>query len=188
MNGKGQIVSSKTKATTDNVVKWYALYVGSRAEKKVEEELSRKGIENYLPLRTTLRRWSDRKKLVDMPLIPGYIFVRILYKNYLQVLQTSHVVGFVRFESKPAVIPDRQIDFLKRMLKQSDYAWEVSSEQFVPGQIVEIIAGPFIGLEAELMVIKGKKRVGVRIEQINNVLLVDVPTEDLILKNLTQSG
>jgi transcription antitermination factor NusG len=174
---------SKPKASSDQVEKWYALYVSSRAEKKVEAELTKKGVENYLPLKTTLRRWSDRKKWVEMPLIPGYIFVRIILKNYLTALQTNHVVAFVRFEGKPAVIPDRQIDFLKRMLKQTDYSWEVSAEKFAPGQLVEIIAGPFIGLEAELIAIKGKKRVGVRIEQINNVLLVDIPTDDLVIKS-----
>jgi transcriptional antiterminator RfaH len=174
---------AKPKPASDNVEKWYALYVSSRAEKKVEVELTKKGIENYLPLKTTLRRWSDRKKWVKMPLIPGYIFVRILFKNYLMALQTNHVVAFVRFEGKPAFIPDRQIDFLKRMLKQTDYTWEVTTEQFTPGQMVEIIAGPFIGMEAELIAIKGKKRVGVRIEQINNVLLVDIPTDDLVVKS-----
>lgn len=171
----------KQTPEADSEMKWFAVYVDSRAEKKVEQELTFKGIENYLPLKTTLRRWSDRKKMVDMPLIPGYIFVRIVYKNYLSVLQTRHVVGFVRFEGKPASIPDRQIDFLKRMLKQTDYSWEVSVEKFEPGQQVEIIAGPFIGLQAELMAIRGKKRVAVRIEQINNVLFVDIPMDDLMV-------
>jgi transcription antitermination factor NusG len=175
----------RQKPAPEKEVRWYAVYVDSRAEKKVEKELTNKGIENYLPLKTTLRRWSDRKKLVDLPLIPGYIFVRILYKSYLSVLQTQHIVGFVRFEGKPAAIPERQIDFLKRMLKQTEYSWEVSVERFTPGQLVEIIAGPFIGLQAELIAIKGKKRVGVRIEQINNVLLVDIPMEDLTVINLT---
>jgi transcription antitermination factor NusG len=175
--------SIKAPLSSDHVEKWYALYVSSRAEKKVEDELTKKGVENYLPLKTTLRRWSDRKKWVEMPLIPGYIFVRIMYKYYLTALQTNHVVAFVKFEGKPAIIPDKQIDFLKRMLKQTEYNWEISVEQLVPGQIVEIIAGPFIGLEAELISIKGKKRVGVRIEQINNVLLVDIPMEDLVVKH-----
>ena len=174
--------ADKTPPSYDHVEKWYALYVNSRAEKKVREELSKKGIENYLPLKTTLRKWSDRKKMVEMPLIPGYIFVRIQYKNYIPVLQTQHVVAFVRFENRPAIIQEDQIDFLKRMLKQSDYTWEVTTEQFTPGQTVEIIAGPFIGLQAELIAVKGKKRVAVRIEQINNVLLVDIPMEDLIIK------
>jgi transcription antitermination factor NusG len=159
--------------------KWYAIYVSSRAEKKVDSELSLKGIESFVPLKKSLRKWSDRKKWVDMPLIPGYCFVKIIFKNYLPVLQTNHVVGFVRFEGQPAVIQENQIDFLKRMLKQNDYSWEITKEKLVPGKKVEIIAGPFIGMVAELIAIKGKKRVGVRIEQINNILLVDIPMEDL---------
>jgi len=118
-----------------------------------------------------------------MPLIPGYCFVKIVFKNYLSVLQTNHVVAFVRFEAKPAAIPDGQIDFLKRMLKQSDYSWEITQEQLKPGQKVEIIAGPFIGIEAELVFLKGKKRVVVRIEQIDNSVIVDITMEDLSVKS-----
>ena len=160
-------------------LQWYAIYVGSRAEKKVDAALNEKGMKSFLPLKKSLRKWSDRRKWVDMPLIPGYCFVRIDIRNYIHVLQTNHVVGFVRFEGKPAVIRDQQIEFLKRMLKQSDYTWEITHEEFTPGQKVEIIAGPFIGLEAELISIKGKKRVVVRIEQISNTLIIDIPQEDI---------
>ena len=162
--------------------KWYAIYVSSRAEKKVDAELTQQGIESFVPLKRTLRRWSDRKKWVDLPLIPGYCFVKIDYKNHLPIVQTNHVVAFVKFEGKPAVIQDQQIDFLKRMLKQSDYEWEVTQETLSPGQTVEIIAGPFIGLEAELIGLKGKKRVGIRIEQINNIILIDIPLTDITVK------
>ncbi|MBP7505813.1 MAG: UpxY family transcription antiterminator [Prolixibacteraceae bacterium] len=168
-------------STLPDTPQWYAIYVNSRAEKKVEADLAAKGVEVFLPLKMSLRKWSDRKKWVEMPLIPGYCFVRISLKENLRVLQTTHVVGFVRFEGKPARIQDRQIEFLKRMLKQSDYDWEITHEEFMPGQTVEIVAGPFIGLEAELMAIKGKKRVGVRIEQINNTLFVDIPMSDLVV-------
>jgi transcription antitermination factor NusG len=130
-------------------------------------------------LKKSLRKWSDRKKWVDLPLIPGYCFVKIDFRFYLSVLQTQHVVAFVKFEGKPAIIRENQIDFLKRMLKQTDYTWEITKEKLVPGQKVEIVAGPFIGMEAELIALKGKKRVGVRIDQIHNTLLVDIPMEDV---------
>jgi transcription antitermination factor NusG len=176
------LLSHLPPKASDESLKWYAVYVSSRAEKKVDAELTNKGIASFLPLKRTLRRWSDRKKWVDLPLIPGYCFVRTDYRNYLAVLQTNHVVAFVRFEGKPAIIQDQQIDFLKRMLKQSDYEWEVTQETLVPGQIVEIIAGPFIGLEAELISLKGKKRLGVRIEQINNTIFIDIPLTDVAVK------
>ena len=60
---------------------WYAVYTTSRAEKKVKQRLDESGIENYLPLRTEIRIWSDRKKKVSLPLIPGYIFVRIAVED-----------------------------------------------------------------------------------------------------------
>ncbi len=162
---------------------WYAIHIRSRAEKKVEEELLRKNIETFLPMKRSLRHWSDRKKWVDLPLIPGYCFVRAGEGAHQAVLQTRHVAGFVRFGGKPAVIPENQILFLKRMLKQSDYAWEVTGEPLSPGQIVEITAGPMIGLEAELISLKGKSRVGIRIIQISNNFLVDIPLTDVAARN-----
>ena len=61
----------------ESVFSWYAVYTAARAEKKVKERLDQIGIENYLPLRTEYRVWSDRKKKVSVPLISGYIFVHI---------------------------------------------------------------------------------------------------------------
>ena len=58
----------------ESVFSWYAVYTAARAEKKVKERLDQIGIENYLPLRTEYRVWSDRKKKVSVPLISGYIF------------------------------------------------------------------------------------------------------------------
>ena len=179
----GTLLSRPPASKAKEPPQWYAIYVNSRAEKKVEAELTAKGVEAFLPLKKTLRKWSDRKKWVDLPLIPGYCFVKIALQDNLRVLQTTHVVGFVRFEGRPARIQDKQIEFLKRMLKQSDYDWEITHEEFIPGQTVEIIAGPFIGLEAELISIKGKKRVGVRIEQISNTLFVDIPMADLAIRS-----
>ena len=59
---------------------WHAIYVHSRAEKKVHVELTLKGIESFLPLHRKLRQWSDRKKWVEIPLISGYVFVHITRK------------------------------------------------------------------------------------------------------------
>lgn len=158
---------------------WYAIYTRSRAEKKVYDELRLRDIEAFLPLQRKLRRWSDRKKWVDMPLIPGYCFVRITRKEYDIVLHTANVVCYVTFEGKAAVILDEQIDFLKRMLHQSDKEIEVSHDAFTLGQKVEVIAGPFIGMKGELVEIRGKRRFILRIGQINTVFSVEIPYEDL---------
>jgi transcription antitermination factor NusG len=159
--------------------KWYAIYVKPRAEKKVAEGLDEIGIEHFLPLRRTLRTWSDRKKWVDLPLIPGYCFVYITEKESLNVLKVNHVLTYVRYLGKPAVIPDNQIEFLKRMLEVTDVRYEITDQMPEAGQAVEIIAGPFIGLQAEFMKVKRKSMVFIRIEQISNVIIVEIPVANL---------
>lgn len=160
--------------------KWYACCTRSRAEKKVALLLEQKGIENWVPINRVLQRWSDRKKWVDKPLIPGYCFVRILPKEYLSVLQTEHVVCFVKFEGRLAAISDSQIDFLKRMLRQTDYQWEMTREKPKPGQKVEIIAGPLIGFTAELVNYKNSRQICVRLDQIDYAFVVQLPLTDIV--------
>jgi transcription antitermination factor NusG len=158
---------------------WYAVYTRSRAEKKVFNDLTLQGIEVFLPLQRKLRKWSDRKKWVEIPLMSGYCFVHITRKEYDQVLQNANVVCYITFEGKAAVIRDSQIDFLKRMLHMADVKVEVSHEKLIPGQKVEVIAGPLIGMRGELVESRGKHRFILRIEQIDTVFSVEVPEADL---------
>ena len=84
-----------------NSKSWYAIYVNSRHEKCVYNELKRKNIESSLPLTSVIRQWSDRKKKVEIPLFRGYVFVNINIQNEkLDVLQTEGVVKFVSFGNK----------------------------------------------------------------------------------------
>lgn len=159
---------------------WHAVYTRSRAEKKVQLELEYQGIENYLPLQRQLRKWSDRKKWVEVPLISGYIFVRIDRYQYDKVLQTFGVVSYVRFEGTAAIIPDIQIEMIKRMLHQNEIEISVSNEKFEKGDKIEVLAGPLIGLKGILVEQKGKKRVALLIEQLNLSLTFDVPIADII--------
>jgi transcription antitermination factor NusG len=84
---------------------WYAVYTKPRSEKKLADLLNDKGIEAYLPMRRTLKQWSDRKKMVDEPLITSYVFVHVFRKNYFEVLNTPGAVKYIWFCGKPAVIP-----------------------------------------------------------------------------------
>jgi len=79
---------------------WYAVYVRSRYEKKVNRDFIDKRIECFLPLLETWRQWSDRKKKVSEPLFRGYVFVRIDMKSeHIKVLDTEGVVASSRTES-----------------------------------------------------------------------------------------
>jgi len=165
-----------TEINTPHPKKWYVVYTRSRAEKKVFQELQFKNIECYLPLQKKLRQWKDRKKWVEMPLIPGYCFVHIGRHEYDVVLQTNHVVGYVTFEGKAVVIPGEQISGLKQMLKQYEFDVAVSPGNLKKGKVVEIIAGALSGLCGELVQIRGKNRFILRIEQINTIFHVEIPS------------
>jgi transcription antitermination factor NusG len=160
---------------------WHVVYTRSRAEKKVQTELSIKNIENFLPMQKRLRQWKDRKKWVEMPLMSGYCFVNINRKEYDIVLQTNNVVGYVRFEGKAAIVPETQIDSLKQMLKQFDFEVTITSENFVPGKLVEVIEGPMIGLRGELVKAHGKNKFIIRFNQIKSVVSVEIPANHLSL-------
>jgi transcription antitermination factor NusG len=160
---------------------WHVVYTRSRAEKKVQLELTIKQIENFLPMQKKLRQWKDRKKWVEMPLMSGYCFVNITKKEYDLVLQTNNVVSYVRFEGKAAIIPDDQIDSIKKMLKQYDFEVNVTSDNFAPGKMVEVIEGPMIGLKGELVKAQGKNKFIIRLNQINSVVSVEVPANHLSL-------
>ncbi|HLN74529.1 MAG: UpxY family transcription antiterminator [Methylococcaceae bacterium] len=159
---------------------WHAVYVKSRAEKKAQLDLQTQGIETFLPLQRKLRQWSDRKKWVEMPLIAGYLFVKICRKEYDQVLQSSNVVTYVRFEGKAAIVPDVQIEYLKLMLSQQDTEVELTREKLKPGQTVEVVAGPFIGLKGKLQKIKGKSKVAVELEQLGYSAMVEIEVQNII--------
>lgn len=160
---------------------WQVIYTRSRSEKKVLAELKYKNIECFLPLQKKLRRWKDRKKWVEIPLISGYCFVHISRMEYDEVLITDNVVCYITFEGKAAVIPDYQIDALKQMLKQNDFEVSVSQENFEPGKRVEIIEGPLIGLRGELLKARGKNKFILRLTQINNTFSIEIPAAQISL-------
>ncbi len=115
-----------------------------------------------------------------MPLISGYLFVHASRKEYDQVLQSNYVVSYVRFEGKAAIIPDSQIEYLKLMLKQDSSEIEITREPLKPGQMIEVVAGPLIGLKGKLQKIKGKNKVAIELEQLGYSALVEILTEDII--------
>ena len=97
-------------------INWYAIYVKSKHEFVANEELGKKGIESYLPRIKKLRQWKDRKKLVEFPLFPGYLFVRVNPNpsDFVRVLKARGVVSLVSAEAGcPVAVSNEEIDSLK---------------------------------------------------------------------------
>jgi len=165
-------------------VPWYALYSRPRHEKKLADLLNEKGIEAYVPVRKVLKQWSDRKKMVEEPLIRSYCFVRARPEWYFEALNTHGAVRYVWFGGKPAPIPDRQITTL-RILAGSNLEVEQVSCNLKPGTNVKITAGPLIGAIGELMSVSGKNKVIIRIDHLTTVLSVTI--SPLLLEKLPEN-
>jgi transcriptional antiterminator RfaH len=156
------------------VPKWYAIYTRPRAEKQIYTRLVEKDVETYLPLQKTYRQWSDRKKLIEKPLLSSYVFVKVIPADFPLVYKTDGVVKFVSFEGRPVAIPQKQIDNL-RLLIDSNAEVEVTSEKFEKGDEVEVITGSLIGLTGELIKTGHKKIVIIRIDKLEQNILVTIP-------------
>jgi len=175
MNLQEKGAESVKRDTVRPESKWYAIYTASRAEKQIYERLIQKGIETFLPLQKTYRIWSDRKKLIEKPLITSYLFVKIRNRQFPEVYTTPGVVRFISFEGVPAPIPQNQIDNL-RILIDSDAEIEVTSEKYSKGDFVEVVRGSMIGLTGELIKIGNHNRVIIRIDRLDQNIIVKIPT------------
>jgi len=152
---------------------WFVLQTRYRFEKKVAAQLSGKGIEVFLPLRKENRDWSDRQKLVTVPLFPGYAFVRSARSVALRllVLQTAGVMGFVSFAGTAAVVPQKQIEDLQLLLAEEV---PFSLYPFLrAGQRVRIRGGCLDGVEG-LLAQRDKGKLVISIESIQRSLAIEI--------------
>ncbi len=126
--------------------KWFALYTKSRHEKVVDQELRKKGVETFLPLRRVTRHWSDRKKIIEDPLFKGYLFTHVALRDRLTVLNTAGVVGFVGIRrAEPFEVREKDIWTIRRFLQE-----EIQMDPFPylrEGRRVYIRSGPLKGAE-----------------------------------------
>ena len=98
---------------------WYVLHTKPRSEKKVEEELLSLGIHAYCPTRSEYRLWSDRKKRIEIPLLPSMVLVNIDDKYINRVFESSLVVRYMFWLGKRAVVRQSEVDILKKYLNGS---------------------------------------------------------------------
>jgi transcription termination/antitermination protein NusG len=129
-----------------NTAHWFALYTKSRHEKLVDRELTKKGLETFLPLRKITRHWSDRKKIIEDPLFKGYLFVRLPLKERWTVLNTVGAVRFIgRSAADPTEVPERELQMIRKFIES-----EIQVDPFPylkEGQRVYLRSGPFKGME-----------------------------------------
>jgi transcription termination/antitermination protein NusG len=158
---------------------WFAIQTRSRHEKKVATQLAEKQITAYLPLLKTIHRWSDRRKPVEQPLFPGYVFVQIPRRDQprVGVLRTSGVVRFVGIQGEGIPIPDKEIENIQTLLS-TDAPFGLFP--FLrTGQKVRIRGGYLDGIEGILVAKNSDRSVVVSVELIQRSLAIRVSGFDL---------
>jgi transcription antitermination factor NusG len=160
--------------------RWYAAYTCAHHEKKVAAQLKRRAVQSFLPLYETVRRWKDRRVRVELPLFPGYIFVRIALKDRLQVLEIPSVVRLVGFNGHPCALANEEVETLHngltRRLRAQPHPYLTS------GRRVRIIAGPLCGLEGILLRKQNNHSVVLSLDLLQRSIIVNVGLVDVELQ------
>ena len=150
---------------------WYAVHTRPRHEKKVVQELQERGITTFLPMSAEVRRWSDRRKVVEVPLFPCYAFVQIAPtpEMRLEVLGPYGVLGFVG-PHHGTPVPTSQIEDIRALVLSKV---PIASEAYIKaGQRVRVCSGALQGMEGVVVGARGARRLVVSIDAIQRSVSV----------------
>ena len=139
--------------------RWFAIRVGNRKEKVVAKQLNREGIETYLPLRDRPFHYKSKTGVRQIPLLGGYLFVKISSRESWQVLQPSFVFGCVKLGKDRRQIKKAELDVLRKLSTDNSLEWVVEDklQELEPGSLVEICRGPLAGVRGHYINAKNKK-------------------------------
>jgi len=126
-------------------VQWHVIYTRPRTERQIAKRLEEIGIETFLPFYKEVRKWSDRKKKIEVPLFPSYIFVKVDHVSKSKVFSVKNVVKFISIDGRPLVVREQEIINIKRILY--DDLEVVPEDYFHEGMKVRITRGQFQGFE-----------------------------------------
>lgn len=158
------------KNTAEQVV-WYALYTRHQHERIVAGSLMARGFEVFLPLYEVIRRWSDRRKKINLPLFPCYVFVSASLNRKADILATAGIYGFVSFAGHPAPITPSEIDNLRRMVRLAS----IEPHPFLRyGDWIRVKCGPLEGIEGFLLRRRGSARLVISVEMLQKSAAVEI--------------
>ncbi len=157
--------------------RWYAAYTSANHEKRVAEQMLAHDVEHFLPTYSSLRRWKDRSVKLELPLFPGYVFVRMALGERLQILNLHGVASLVSFCGVPACLPEAEINVLRASLAKG-----VAAEPhpyLAAGKKVCLLSGPLAGLTGIVVRRKSGARLVVSVNLIQRAMAVELNEADL---------
>jgi transcription elongation factor/antiterminator RfaH len=152
------------------LLEWYIFYTFPKAEKVIKQELERRNYDVCLPLQKVIRQWKDRKKIIETPLFPNYIFVKTIKTQIYHIAANPKIIKFVAFEGKPAKLKEADIEFIKSACQCGD----VYLSNVKKGDKIRINSGLLRGHEGVLVESDGKKRFGLLLKEISQMIIIDL--------------
>lgn len=162
-------------------VHWWAVRTRANFERVVDEQLSRRALESFLPTYRTFSRRTDRKKVISLPLFGGYLFVHVDLSDFdkrVAILRARGVAKIVGGPEGPEPVPDDQVLSVRRLCT-SDRLLEPWGKLEV-GKRVRIVSGGLSGVTGVVADIKGKnKKIICNIELLGRAVATELRPEDL---------
>ena len=157
---------------------WHALYTRSRHEKRVAQRLRKMGVDAFLPLAKVMSRWKDRRKLVQKPLFPCYLFFRSDEVTLFDIAQERGVVRILGANfTDPTIVDEPIVDSLKKLVTSGLFVERCASIK--KGERARVVRGPLKGLEGILIATKRQLRLVIWVKFISSGASVEVGAEDV---------
>ena len=165
----------------DGKAHWFVAYVRSCCEKKCAQMLAEYGYECYLPVQKEWRQWSDRRKLVDKPLLPRMIFVHCTRPERVKSMElVPYLSGYITLDGPytPAIVRDDDMERFRRFVECSGRSVTITRETLAPGDRVRVMDGPLEGIECELVSVSGTRCLATKVGLLGNAY-VELTRESL---------
>ena len=166
----------------DKTYKWYIIYTKNQHERKVHNDVKYLNIQTFFPTVKKVRFWSDRKKTIEIPLFPNYLFLKLSNKEYISILQHPSVIQFVKDGNNLSTITEKQIRTIQIIVnEQMEYF--ISNNNPQKGSEVKILKGPLKDLSGKVVHLSSKTYAIVQLNQIRQSIYVKIDKNTLAICN-----
>lgn len=170
-------ISSDIELSAPAQARWYAVYTCANHEKRVAEQFAGRDLEHFLPQYESVRQWKDRRVRVQLPLFPGYLFVRLALRERLRVLQVPGVARLVGFHGSPTPLPEEDMTRIREFLGHGRRA--EPHPYLSAGRRARVVRGPLAGMEGIVLHRKNRSRLVLSFDLLQRSITIEIDEADL---------
>lgn len=158
---------------------WLVIRTRPRWEMKVYNQIVEKKIDTFLPLITTIKQWSDRKKKIQVPMFNSYLFVNVTpEERQLAIRDTIGAMNYIFYNKRPAVVSNLEIESIKLSLVSPEKV-KIESNLVTKGDYVQVISGPFTGMYGIVTELRGNYKLTVNLYELSMSLNIVVNPNEI---------